>query len=693
MKKLIPKFTVLPLLLLLLVWTTIGILPIFDRSIVAAKFIFVLIAALLMLIGYFGESFKKGIFTFIKSPFTLPTALLGIITLVSIFSNNRYPVESLLGFGGILLGFTMIVFLGSNLLKSQVANNNKLMISLASLSGLLAVTTVLQHFGYGPSLLLNRIFGLNLPPTILFNLAGSVLVALQFTLVTAVGFATKVLITKKAKPWESATLVLSAISSLFYGWFLLPGKITSPIILSPTASWSIALSSMESLKSVLVGIGPDNYIKAFNLYKPQWMNNNPLWNVQFSQGANLPVTIIVTLGIFGLIAWLLLALTLIKQSKKISKDTRPVHSMLLTTLLLQLFLPVNVVMLTIQAILLVFWVASERDRFHSYNINLAGLIGQVSFLRTKTKFVSRVIISLVTIFSVGLLYLTLQASYSSFLMFKSSKAAAENDFIATYNLQQQAIKLNPFLDSSRRKYSITNIVIAAAISQKTDLTDDDKERFATLVQQSIREGKAAIFLDGNDVTNWQTLAQIYQTLIGVADNSEEWAIRSYVDAIKLAPNNPQLRVIIGGVFFNAEEYGEALRFFDQAATLKPDYANAYYNAANTFKMLKEFEEAKIAYQKTLILLQPDSDDYLRAANELQVLEELARSEIEKQAAEQAETNSIPVEAVDPIEDVTPEVEAPPEVTGGPTPVNDPIVESVPATENAIEAENIVDPAQ
>ena len=675
MKKLMPKFTVLPLLILLLIWTTVGVLPIFDQSVVAAKFIFVLIASLLMLIGYLGESFKKGILTFIKSPFTIPTTILGVITLISIFSNNRYPVESLLGLGGIFLGFTMIVALGSNLLKSQVANNRKLMISLASLSGLLAVTTVLQHFGYGPSILLNKIFGLNLPSNILFNLAGSVLVALQFTLVTAVGFATKVLITKKAKPWESATLVLSALSSLFYGWFLLPGKLTSPIILSPTASWSIAMSSMRSLRNVLIGIGPNNYIKAFNLYKPQWMNNNPLWNVQFSQGANLPLTIIVTLGIFGLIAWLLLGFALIKQSKKISKATRPIHSMLLATLLLQLFLPVNVVMLTVQAILIVFWVASEKDRLHSYSLNLAGLFGKVKFLKTKTRIASRAVIGLVTVFVVGLLYLTLQASYSSFLMFKSSKAATENDFITTYNLQQEAIKLNPFLDSSRRKYSITNIVIAAAISQKTDLTDDDKERFATLVQQSIREGKAAIFLDGNDVTNWQTLAQVYQTLIGVADNSEEWAIRSYADAIKLSPNNPQLRVTLGGVFFNAKEYGEALRFFDQAATLKPDYANAYYNAANTFKMLREFEEAKIAYQKTLILLQPDSDDYLRAADELQVLEELARGEIEKQAADQSELNNIPVGSVDPIENITPAVEAPPEIPGGPTPVNDPAPEA------------------
>jgi len=659
MKKLLSKFTVLPLIILLLVWTTVGILPIFDQSIVASKFLFFTISTLILLIAYLIGSLNKGTFSFIKSPFTVPTFVLGVITLISIFSNNKFPVESLLGFGGVFLSFSLLIGLGSNLIKSQPSNNKKLMVTLAGLSITLAITTVLQYFGYGPVILINNLFDLNLPNNIIFNLAGSVLVALQFTLVTSVGFATKALMSKKAKTWESLTLVISAIATLFYGWLLLPGKISSPVILSPTASWSVAMSSMKSLKNVLIGMGPDNYIKAFNLYKPQWLNNGALWNVQFSQGANLPLTILVTLGIFGLIAWLLFALAVVKQSKKVHKATRPIHAMLVATLLMQLFLPINIVMIVFQAVLVIFWVASEKDRFHSYGLNLNGVISKLAIFKKRPEFVSRGIIGLITVASVGLLYLTLQASYSSFLMYRSSKAASTNDFVTAYSLQQSAIKLNPYLDSSRRKYSVTNIVIAAAISQKTDLTDEDRERFATLIQQAIREGKAAIFLDGNDVTNWQTLAQVYQTLIGVADNSEEWSIRTYADAIKLAPNNPQLRVTLGGVFFNAKEYAEALRFFDQAATLKPDYANAYYNAANTFKMLREFEEAKIAYQKTLILLQPDSDDYLRAADELQVLEEIARGEIAKQAQEQSEVDNVPLDVLAPIENVRPEVEAPP----------------------------------
>jgi cytochrome c-type biogenesis protein CcmH/NrfG len=661
MKKFLPKFTVLPLLLLLLTWTSAGVLPIFDQSLAASKFFFVLIVTLLMVIGYLVQSFKKGTLNFLKNPFTVPTFLFGLITIISIFANNRFPVESLLSFGGLFLAFSLIIGTGSVLLKKKDSNESTLMKTLAGITVFLAITSGLQAFGFGPSVVINKVLGLNLPNDSIFNLAGSVLVALQFTLIIAVGFATKVLITKKAKLWETATLIVSALASLFYGWHLLPGKVTSPIILSPTASWSVAMSAMSNLKNVLLGVGPNNYIEAFNAYRPQWLNNGAFWNIQFSQGANAPLTLLVTLGIFGLIAWLIFAFVVVRQTKQIHKTTQPVHAMLVATILTQVFMPINIVMLTLQAILVVFWIASESDRFHSYGLNINGLVGKVALFKKRPEIVSKALIGMTTIASVVLLFLTVQASYSSFLMYQASRSATNNDFVGAYSLQQQAIKLNPFIDSHRRKYSITNVVIAAAISQKTDITDEDKERFATLVQQAIREGKAAIYLDESDVSNWQTLAQVYQTLIGVADNAEEWTIRTYADAIKLAPTNPQLRVSLGGVFFNAQEYPQALEFFNQAALLKPDYANAYYNAANTFTMLKEFDEAKIAYQKTLILLQPDSDDYLRAANELQTLEKIAREEIEKQQnAQPVEEDSIPVNAVNPIDDVTTEVEAPPE---------------------------------
>ncbi len=647
--------SVIPIALILVLWTNLGSAPILDQSIVASKYIVIILAGLIMMTWYFAHSFKKGALSFLKTPFTLPMALLGGITLISLFANNQYPVESLLNIGGVMLALTVIVLNGSLLVKHQTNSTTKILNTLGFSSVVLLVTSLLQQFGVGPSMLLNKLLGLNLPNNTLFSLSGSNLVSLQIALIAAVGFSTKVVQAKKAKIWESIVLAASAISIVYYGWLLLPGKATTPVILSPTVSWSVAANSLRSLKTALLGVGPDNYLQAYNLHKPTWINNSEYWNVQFSQGANVPLSIVVSLGIFGLIAWALLFVNTLKQTKSVTSQTKPVHMMILATLAIQLFMPLNIVLLTIQAVLMVFWVAGEKEKFAVYSLNLKGVLAKNKFLASKSTLIIRALLGLLTIGSLSLVALLGVATYSSHLMYLSSKAATNNDFVLAYSLQQRAIKLNPYLDGNRRKYAVTNIFIAAAISQKADLSEEDKQRFAQLIQQSIRESKASILLDGKDVANWQLAAQVYQTLIGVAENSEEWSASAYAEAIKLAPNNPELRLVLGGVLFNAKQYEDALKFFEQAAVLKPNYANAYYNGANTLKMLRRFDEAKLAYQKTLILLQPDSDDYLKAADELQELERIAKEAINQKSPET--TNTLP--DVNPVENVNPEVEAPP----------------------------------
>jgi len=634
--------SVIPIALILVLWTNLGSAPILDQSIVASKYIVIILAGLVMMTWYFVHSFKKGALSFLKTPFTLPMALFGGITLISLFANNQYPVESLLNVGGVMLALAVIVLNGSLLVKHQTNSTSKILNVIGFSSVALLVTSLLQQFGVGPSLLLNKLLGLNLPNNALFSLSGSNLVSLQIALIAAVGFSTKVFQAKKAKLWESIVLAVSAISIVYYGWLLLPGKATTLVILSPTASWSVAVDSLRSLKTALLGVGPDNYLQAYNLNMPTWINNSEYWNVQFSQGANVPLSIVVSLGIFGLIAWALLVVNTLKQTKSVSNQTKPVHMMILTAFVIQLFMPLNIVLLAIQAVLMVFWVAGEKDKFAVYSLNLKGVL-------------ARAILGLLAVGSLSLVALLGVATYSSHLMYLSSKAAINNDFDLAYSLQQRAIKLNPYLDGNRRKYAVTNIFIAAAISQKADLSEDEKKRFAQLIQQSVKEVKASILLDGKDVANWLLAAQVYQTLIGVAENSEEWSASAYAEAIKLAPNNPETRLVLGGVLFSAKQYEDALKFFEQAAVLKPNYANAYYNGANTLKMLRRFDEAKLAYQKTLILLQPDSDDYLKAADELQELEKIAKEAIDKKSPEA--TNTLP--DVNPVEDVTLEVKAPP----------------------------------
>ena len=162
-----------------------------------------------------------------------------------------------------------------------------------------------------------------------------------------------------------------------------------------------------------------------------------------------------------------------------------------------------------------------------------------------------------------------------------------------------------------------------------------------MIQQAIREARAATVINGSDSQNWQVLAQIYQNLIGVAEDADQWTVSAYTQAIQTDPTNPVLRVTLGGIFYNNKQYRQAASLFQQAIDLKADYANAYYNIANTLVQLEDYLNAKAAYQQTLLLIEPDSESYITASKELEQVEaKIKELGLDKQPATgSAQTNT------------------------------------------------------
>lgn len=169
---------------------------------------------------------------------------------------------------------------------------------------------------------------------------------------------------------------------------------------------------------------------------------------------------------------------------------------------------------------------------------------------------------------------------------------------------------------------MTNLLIAIALSNKVDATEQNQQQVGELLQQAIREAQAATMLDPGDTNNWITLATIYENMIGATDEAPEWAVQAYVRAIETNPMDPNLRIALGGIFLGQEQFGQAAGIFEQAINIKPDYANSYYNLANALKQLNQLEQAKAAYQQVLALIDPNTDDYTQVALELEELEEL-----------------------------------------------------------------------
>jgi tetratricopeptide (TPR) repeat protein len=88
------------------------------------------------------------------------------------------------------------------------------------------------------------------------------------------------------------------------------------------------------------------------------------------------------------------------------------------------------------------------------------------------------------------------------------------------------------------------------------------------------------------------------------------------DTVKKSPNKPRPHLILGIGYFYRQEMDKALLEYQQAATLKPDYIEAYYNMGLVFKARQQHAEAIPMYLKVLSLCAFNIEMYAKVYNDI-----------------------------------------------------------------------------
>jgi len=218
----------------------------------------------------------------------------------------------------------------------------------------------------------------------------------------------------------------------------------------------------------------------------------------------------------------------------------------------------------------------------------------------------------------------------------------------TYQYLQKAEQLNPQVDLYRVDMAQTNFALANAIAGRAKpgkngaltLSAQDRQTIQTLLAQSINESRAAVILSPRSSRNWTVLASIYRNISGVAQNALAFSLSGYSQAIQLDPLNPTLRLNVGGIYYLTKNYDNAIRFFTDAANLKPDYANAYYNLSIAYRDKGDIADALVVANQTVVLLQstPNSPDYKVAVKLLNDLK-AANAKQQKTQGQQAQATA------------------------------------------------------
>ncbi|MBU0619114.1 tetratricopeptide repeat protein [Patescibacteria group bacterium] len=607
-------------------WGIVGLsftLPLFFLLFTADVFFFnkfsLLIAGTLILSALcVVNSLKNKRFTFTLGVFDLPIIALAASNLLSLLLRTPNKSAALIGEAGVILGLTVFYFLVSNQLKK---NWKPALTALVISAGLLSLVTLYQFIGVGEAFFSNTIFAAKsfTPAGNLLTLVSFLIISLILTLRLAL---TNKLVFNKTMLFVAAGIQVSALILGIYQMF--PGQTAALRLLPFSAGWQIAIYAFK--QSPLWGVGPNNFLSAFTLHKPLSLNFGDLWTMRFLQSSNYPLQLLTTLGLFGLISWLLLVLVVIKNFKKHSqsKQNKTLLWVIIASLALQFLAPTNILNLFVLYLSLGI-LGRKTGKTVSWNQpqnnHLDWLIHAVGG--------ALIMIMLTPLYFLG-------RSYAAEYYFKASlKAAARNDGSATYKLQLKALGLNPRLMNLKIAFSQTNLALAQSLANRTNPSDQDRQNIVQLIQQAIAEAKQAVTINPENIIAWENLALIYRNLINFAEGADQWALAAFTQAVKLDPGNVNLRIQLGGLYHALQDYDSAQRVFEQAITVKPNYANAYYNLAVTLQEQNKLEKAALAYRQTLNLLPADSSERAAVETRLAPIEEHFR-----QAAEEAKTKEV-----------------------------------------------------
>lgn len=588
--------TTLITLILLAIFTPLFFLPITPNLVATPK------EALLYLIGM--SLGLTAAFNLVKNQTVLlpktsslvPILLLLVSIAATLAFNPEGRPESLASKGGTML--VIIALLPFILTTSKSLFTSRLNIALKVVGSALSLHSLLSL-----TFLTKLSFVPDYMQQLTFTPTGSYLT----TLVIILASLTSLLLAPHIKKTTITYLLIGihTVALVTIISLMLPGGSLSPRLLPITASWSIALDALKSLRSLFFGIGLSNYSLLYASVKPLYLNATDLWwNTAPTTATSELLTLLPTGGILLTMALIYLLSLAIFSARK---------NLLILPPLLILTLSLLIIPATLTHYLLLFFFAG------------AALISDCE--ETKPPKLLRIIMGIITLgFFSTLAFFGLRIFIGEYYLARAQAALSTNNSQAVYEAHLEALKYGPRHTNYHLSFAEVNFSLASALSQKEDLTDSDRSTIAQLIQQSIDAGKTAITLRPNDSRTWLTVGRIYQNLINVAEGSENFAVESYARALTLDRANPTLRVEYASLLSqladkqtqataSAQLRNRAISELQTAIQLKSNFANAYYNLALVFRANKNQEAASLAYDETLKYLDPSGTDYQRVSTE------------------------------------------------------------------------------
>ena len=600
------------LLYIVLFATPLLVLPVFANPYETPKLIFLGFGVLAILALKTIKAFFRGAIEISLGSFDWPIALLTISVILSAILRTPNKVDAFFvpGTATFILSGVLIYFLINQLTVSEKKSAGAVLFLSGLAYSLIYLLSTIGFFAKIPQL--PAFIKAASFTTMGGALPGVVFLAALIPIALSLVLAEKGLVQKFFLIISGLVLVFALILSTIT---ILPGKPTAPLSPSFNTSWSVFVETVK--QSPILGVGPGNFVSAFNLYRPLSYNSTNTWAIRFTSAKDFYLTFMAETGLLGLAALAIIAFSLVKllqtgflqkeSTKKFFESSGALVSLIILLILLLLFPAISAIYM------LLFALFGLSAQVHKVKLNISGADSSSQLAsRLPALFVTLPILA----GAVFVAFLGYKAVYAEMTFKNSLDALNANDGKTTYELMRKAITINPYVDRYHSSFSQINMALANSIAQKKDITDTDRSTITQLIQQAISEGKAAVTLNPSRADNWEILARTYQAIMPFATGADAFAVQTYTQTVALDPINPNLRIALGGVYYALGRYDDAISVFQLATFAKPDLANSHYNLAIAYRDKGETQKAIDEMNAVLSLVVKDSEDYKLAQTEL-----------------------------------------------------------------------------
>ncbi|MCR4281005.1 MAG: tetratricopeptide repeat protein [Candidatus Kaiserbacteria bacterium] len=399
-------------------------------------------------------------------------------------------------------------------------------------------------------------------------------------------------------------LVVLALFSMLFGAFItnvLPARIrVANIEARPSLQGTIAIGqqSLTEPSSLFFGAGPNTFSREWGLYKPASINQSDYWNTNFTSGVGTIPTSFVTTGIFGIIAWILFALTLIlaavrallrhskgEQGNTLASSFGIASAFLFSFYLLYVPGPALSTIAFLSIGLLVAF-SADAGFTGTNNVSLrANGWKSMAAIAGLVFFGAATVLACIGISRVLIAEMILNRGVVAYNETQDTEAASR--FVST------SLRVFPSNARANRVGVQLGLAQLQQLIAKADPKDEAaRAQLQDVLKQTIQYGLDAVAINGTDYQNWLELAGLYQQLAGVkVEGALENARAAYERARTENPLSPLPLLQLAQLELIAENTDKALQNLAAAVELKPDLAAAYYMASQIYASKEDFENA------------------------------------------------------------------------------------------------------